>query len=56
VREGVDSAKAKVEEGKKEASGWFGWGKSKGEDVKQDAAKKVEKGAEDVRKEAAKRA
>lgn len=48
-------AEETVEKAKEESSSWFGWGSSKADEVKKDAAAKVEEGADKVKGGAQKR-
>ena len=49
------TAEETVEKAKETGSSWFGWGSSKAEENKKDAANKVEQGADKVKSEAQKR-
>jgi len=49
------TAEETVEKAKETGSSWFGWGSSKAEENKKEAANKVEQGADKVKSEAQKR-
>lgn len=49
------TAEETVEKAKEKGSSWFGWGGSKAEETKKDAAEKVEQGADKLKREAQKR-
>jgi hypothetical protein len=50
-----NKAEETVEKAKEETSSWFGWGSSKADETKRDAAAKVEDSANKVKNEAQKR-
>ena len=49
------TAEETVEKAKEEGNSWFGWGSSKADEMKKDAAAKIEQGVDKVKGEAQKR-
>ena len=54
IQEARAGAEKKGEQAKEGWFSWLGWGKSKAEDAKKDAAEKVAESADDVKKRAEK--
>lgn len=50
-----NTAEETVDKAKEKSSSWFGWGSSKADETKKDAAAKVEQGADKVKSGAQKR-